>query len=45
MERLIEVVSFEATDKSGEKVNIDATYVQDHLGKLVADEDLARYIL
>ena len=45
MERLLEVVSFEATDKSGEKVNIDATYVQDHLGKLVADEDLARYIL
>ena len=45
MERLLEVVSFEATDKSGEKVHIDADYVQDHLGKLVADEDLARYIL
>lgn len=45
MERLLEVVSFEATDKSGEAVHIDATYVQDHLGKLVADEDLARYIL
>jgi len=45
MERLLEVVSFEATDKSGENVNIDAAYVQDHLGKLVADEDLARYIL
>ena len=45
MERLLEVVSFDATDKSGESVHIDATYVQDHLGKLVADEDLARYIL
>ena len=45
MERLLEVVSFEATDKAGEKIHIDATYVQDHLGKLVADEDLARYIL
>jgi ATP-dependent HslUV protease ATP-binding subunit HslU len=45
MERLLEVVSFEATDKAGEKVHIDATYVQAHLGKLVADEDLARYIL
>ena len=45
MDRLLEVVSFEATDKSGEKVHIDADYVQDHLGKLVADEDLARYIL
>ncbi len=45
MERLLEVVSFEATDKSGEQVQVDADYVQDHLGKLVADEDLARYIL
>lgn len=45
MERLLEVVSFEATDKSGEQVKVDADYVQDHLGKLVADEDLARYIL
>lgn len=45
MERLLEVVSFEATDKSGEQVQVDAVYVQAHLGKLVADEDLARYIL
>lgn len=45
MERLLEVVSFEATDKAGETVKIDAQYVNDHLGKLVADEDLARYIL
>ncbi len=45
MERLLEVVSFEATDKSGELVHVDAVYVQAHLGKLVADEDLARYIL
>lgn len=45
MERLLEVVSFEATDKSGESVHVDADYVQNHLGKLVADEDLARYIL
>lgn len=45
MERLLEVVSFEATDKTGEIVHVDATYVQTHLGKLVMDEDLARYIL
>ena len=45
MERLLEVVSFEATDKSGEAVHVDAAYVEAHLGKLVADEDLARYIL
>ncbi|HRD71336.1 MAG TPA: ATP-dependent protease ATPase subunit HslU [Legionella sp.] len=45
MERLLEVVSFEATDKSGETVLIDKAYVDKNLGQLVADEDLARYIL
>lgn len=45
MERLLEVVSFEATDKSGETVYIDKAYVDKNLGQLVADEDLARYIL
>jgi ATP-dependent HslUV protease ATP-binding subunit HslU len=45
MERLLEVVSFEATDKSGEVILVDNNYVEAHLGKLVADEDLARYIL
>lgn len=45
MERLLEVVSFDATDKSGETVEVDAAYVNLHLGKLVADEDLSRYIL
>lgn len=45
MERLLETVSFEATDKVGEKVCIDEKYVNEHLGKLVDNEDLARYIL
>ncbi len=45
MERLLEVVSFEATDKSGEAVHVDKAYVEKNLGQLVADEDLARYIL
>lgn len=45
MERLLEVVSFEATDKSGETVHVDKAYVDKNLGQLVADEDLARYIL
>jgi len=45
MERLLEVVSFEATDKSGETVHVDKAYVDKSLGQLVADEDLARYIL
>jgi ATP-dependent HslUV protease ATP-binding subunit HslU len=45
MERLLEVISFEATDKTGQAVHVDSVYVEDHLGKLLADEDLARYIL
>jgi len=45
MERLLEVVSFDATDKSGEGVIVDTKYVQLHLGKLLANEDLTRYIL
>jgi ATP-dependent HslUV protease ATP-binding subunit HslU len=45
MERLLEVVSFDATDKTGETVVVDDQYVQEHLGELLADEDLARYIL
>lgn len=45
MERLLEVVSFEATDRNGETVTIDLEYVNKHLGKLVGNDDLARYIL
>ncbi|OGI44982.1 MAG: HslU--HslV peptidase ATPase subunit [Candidatus Muproteobacteria bacterium RBG_16_65_31] len=45
MERLLDTVSFEAADRGGEKIMIDAAYVDRHLGSLVADEDLARYIL
>lgn len=45
MERLLEVISFEATDRAGEKVHVDNNYVQQHLGKLVEDDDLTRYIL
>jgi ATP-dependent HslUV protease ATP-binding subunit HslU len=45
MERLLEELSFEATDKRGASVTIDAAYVDQHLGELVKDEDLTRYIL
>ena len=45
MERLLETVSYEATDQGGSTVTIDAKYVDDHLGNLVKDEDLSRYIL
>ena len=45
MERLLESVSYEATEQSGTGVTVDAKYVDDHLGNLVKDEDLSRYIL
>ncbi|HEU4617614.1 MAG TPA: ATP-dependent protease ATPase subunit HslU [Gammaproteobacteria bacterium] len=45
LERLLETISFEAADRSGEVASIDATYVDAHLGALVKDEDLSRYIL
>ncbi len=45
MERLLEKISFEAADKSGEKYLIDAEYVDKNLASLVKDEDLSRYIL
>ncbi|HEY4144644.1 ATP-dependent protease ATPase subunit HslU [Pinirhizobacter sp.] len=45
MERLLERISFEAADKSGEKYAIDAEYVDNTLSSLVKDEDLSRYIL
>lgn len=45
MERLMDEISFEATDKSGSKLTIDAAYVQERLGEFVEDEDLSRFIL
>jgi ATP-dependent HslUV protease ATP-binding subunit HslU len=45
LERLLEVISFEAADRGGENVLIDADYVDRYLGELVQDEDLSRYIL
>ena len=45
LERLLEEISFEAADKSGVQIVVDAAYVEQHLGELVKDEDLTRYIL
>ncbi len=45
MERLLETLSFEATDRGESLVTVDADYVERHLGALVKDEDLSRYIL
>ncbi|MEM8981525.1 MAG: ATP-dependent protease ATPase subunit HslU [Pseudomonadota bacterium] len=45
MERLLDTISFEAADKSGTSVTVDQDYVDAHLGELVRNEDLSRYIL
>jgi ATP-dependent HslUV protease ATP-binding subunit HslU len=45
LERLLETISFEAADKSGQTVNVDAAYVDRYLAELAQDEDLSRYIL
>ena len=45
MERLLDTISFEAADHSGQSYQINAGYVDEHLGELVEDEDLSRYIL
>ena len=45
MERLLEQISFSAPDESGEKVIVDADYVDENIGELVKDQDLSRYIL
>lgn len=45
MERLLESASFEASDNDGTAISVDSTYVDGHLGDLVQDVDLSRYIL
>ncbi|WP_133408078.1 HslU--HslV peptidase ATPase subunit [Parashewanella tropica] len=45
MERLMEELSYNASDKSGETFTIDADYVNGHLDNLVQDEDLSRFVL
>jgi len=45
MEHLLEEISYTAPDQSGETLEVDATYVDDHLGELAGNEDLSRYIL
>ena len=45
MEKLMEEISYDASEKSGSSYVIDADYVNDHLDALVEDEDLSRFIL
>ena len=45
IEKVLDDISFNATDKSGEKIVIDKEYVQKNLGDLVKDTDLSKFIL
>ena len=45
MERVVEIISFEAPDRAGTEFLIDADYVREQLADTVQDEDLSRYIL
>jgi len=45
MERVLDEISFSASDRAGETVKIDAAYVQKHIGDLAKNTDLSRFIL
>ncbi|MEM7425875.1 MAG: ATP-dependent protease ATPase subunit HslU, partial [Pseudomonadota bacterium] len=45
MERVLDEISFNATDRPGEKVTIDAAYVEENLGDLAKNADLSKFIL
>ena len=45
IERVLDDISFTATDKSGEKVIVDSKYIKANLGELTKDTDLSKFIL
>jgi ATP-dependent HslUV protease ATP-binding subunit HslU len=45
MEKLLEEISYTASDKSGQTLVIDAAYVNERLDALAVNEDLSRYVL
>ena len=45
IERVLDEISFDAADKAGEKIVIDAGYVREHIGDLAKNADLSRFIL
>ena len=45
MERLLDILSFDAPDRSGDSIVLDAAYVDKYLEALAGNEDLSRYIL
>lgn len=45
MEKMLEALSYTASEMKGQSVQVDATYVDTHIGHLIGDSDLAKYIL
>ena len=45
MERLVEEISFDAPDKAGQTITIDAAFVRDKVGVLAGDTDLSKFVL
>ena len=45
LEKVLEEISFDAPDKSGEKITIDKSYVEKNLGDIIKDKDLSKFIL
>ena len=45
MEKLLEDVSFEAEERRGEKVHVDAAYVERQLADIARNSDLSKYVL
>ncbi|MGH1425932.1 MAG: ATP-dependent protease ATPase subunit HslU [Pseudooceanicola sp.] len=45
IERVFEELSFNAPDRAGDEITVDATFVQENVGKLAEDTDISRYVL
>ena len=45
IERVLDEISFTATDKAGEKIVVDSNYINKNLGELTKDTDLSKFIL
>ncbi len=45
IERVLDEISFTATDRSGEKITVDSEYIKKNIGELVKDTDLSKFIL
>ena len=45
IEKILDDISFTATDRSGEKITVDSGYIKKNIGELVKDTDLSKFIL